>query len=106
MGFFPLMKGARKGDDGLWYVTFETEISYNDPEPNIAVMVDAIESLEESLQADWSRCSLREFNIGYDCGSKPWAFNQGLSSELLGRIAAIGASLRWTLYPPECPKDS
>ncbi|HEX7379653.1 MAG TPA: hypothetical protein VF278_21195 [Pirellulales bacterium] len=97
---------AMKGDDGLWHTRFETNADYNEPEPNIAAMIAAIESLDESLRADWSRCSLREFNIGYDCGSKPWAFNQGLSNELLGRIAAIGASLRWTLYPPECPKSS
>jgi hypothetical protein len=39
------------------------------------------------------------FNIGYDCGAEPWAFNQGLTAELLGRMAATGASLRITLYP-------
>ena len=42
---------------------------------------------------------LREFNIGYDCGEEPWAFNQGLSAETLRRVAAVKASLRWTLYP-------
>ena len=45
------------------------------------------------------QCTTREFNLGYDCGAEPWAFNQGLSSELLGRIAAVGASLRLTIYP-------
>ncbi len=41
----------------------------------------------------------REFNIGYDCGAEPWAFNQGLSAHLLGRMATAGASLRVTIYP-------
>lgn len=104
-GMHPL-HSATKGGDGQWYVTFETDASFEEPEPNIAAMVAAVESLEVALRTEWFACSLREFNVGYDCGSKPWAFNQGLSSELLGRIAAIGASLRVTLYPPEREKDN
>lgn len=92
---------AMKADDGLWHARFETEADFQEAEPNIAAMVGIVESLDEPLRQAWFRCSLREFNIGYDCGSKPWAFNQALSSELLGRMAAIGASLRLTLYPPE-----
>jgi hypothetical protein len=63
-------------------------------------MIAVVESLAESLRAVWAGCTLREFNIGYDCGDRPWAFEQGLSTGLLGRIAAVGASLRITLYPP------
>jgi hypothetical protein len=74
-------------------------VDHTEPEPNIATVLAAVESLAPPLRAVWSGCSLREFNIGYDCGREPWAFNQGLSAEVLGRIAAVGASLRWTLYP-------
>jgi hypothetical protein len=88
-----------RSEDGLWYATFETTDSHDDPEPNIAAMVVVIESLVEPHRSVWLGCSRREFNIGYDCGAEPWAFNQGLSCELLGRMAAVGASLRWTLYP-------
>jgi len=87
------------GDDGLWHGTFETDESFDEPDANIAAMLDAIESLASELRATWFRCELREFNIGYDCGDQPWAFNQGLRSEILGRMAAAGASLRFTLYP-------
>jgi len=69
-------------------------------------MMVVIESLGEPLRTVWSGYSRREFNIGYDCGSKPWAFNQGLSSQLLGRMAAVGASLRITLYPPAREKSA
>ena len=24
---------------------------------------------------DWTHCELTGFNIGYDCGDEPWAFN-------------------------------
>ena len=88
-----------RAEDRLWYAKFETEKNYDEPEKTITTMITAIEALEEPLRAIWNRCSQREFNMGYDCGSVPWAFEQGLSSELLCRIAALGASLRLTLYP-------
>jgi hypothetical protein len=88
-----------RGDDGLWYATFETDAQHSDPDPNIAAMIDAVESLARPLRSVWDGCTRREFNIGYDCGVEPWAFNQGLSAGLLGRMAAAGASLRITMYP-------
>lgn len=88
-----------RGDDGLWYATFETEAQHAEPEANIAAMLAVVESCAEPLRSVWYGCIRREFNIGYDCGAEPWAFNQALSAELLGRIAAAGASLRVTLYP-------
>lgn len=88
-----------KGDDGLWYSTIETKNCYAEPEASITEMVSIVESLSEKELAAWQHCTKREFNIGYDCGRKPWEFNQGLSTELLGRIAAIGTSLRITIYP-------
>lgn len=88
-------------DDGLWYATLETEEQHTDPEPNVAVIVAVAESLAGHLRSDWDGCTQRELNIGYDCGTHPWGFHQGLSPALLGRIAAVGASLRITLYPEE-----
>jgi hypothetical protein len=96
-------------DDGLWYTTIEiieTSGPEHQPEQNIAAMLAVVESLGKPLRVIWSGCTRREFNIGYDCGSKPWAFNQGLSSHLLGRIAVAGASLRVTLYPPTQEKNA
>jgi hypothetical protein len=88
-----------EGDDGQWYATFESGEQHSEPELSIAQLLSVIETLPEPLHARWMQCTRREFNIGYDCGEKPWAFNQGLSTDLLGRLAAVGASLRITLYP-------
>jgi hypothetical protein len=88
-----------QAEDGFWYATFETDEQFTEPEPNIAAMLAVVESLAESLRLVWDGCSRRQCNIGYDCGAEPWEFNQGLSTELLGRMAAVGASLRVTLYP-------
>ena len=88
-----------KGDDGTWYATIETHEQHAEPDPNIAQLLTIIESLAEPLLNLWMHCTLREFNIGYDCGAEPWAVNQALSSDVLGRIASVGATLRITLYP-------
>ena len=90
-----------QSDDGSWHATFETRDLHTriEPEGDIAGMLVIVESLTEPLRSVWSRCTRREFNIGYDCGDEPWAFNQGLSCALLGRIATVGGSLRVTLYP-------
>jgi hypothetical protein len=97
-GIIPLHIAPIK-DDG-WRAIFETSKSYPDPESNIAVILSVIEQLEPPELSIWQTLTLCEFNIGYDSGSEPWAFNQTLSHELLQRITKVGASLRFTLYPP------
>ena len=90
-----------RGGDGAWLATLETEEQYDEPEPNIAAMVAVAEAFTGGIRVAWDVCVRRELNIGYDCGTHPWAFNQALSPELLARIAALGISLRITLYPEE-----
>jgi hypothetical protein len=105
-GVFPLSPPAG-ADDGRWHCTLEIEDCVAgpgyDPEYTIRVMLAAIEGVlgpkgDARAAAQWQSCTLREFNIGYDCGAEPWAFNQGLSNDTLRQIAACGGTLRWTLY--------
>jgi hypothetical protein len=98
-GVFPLHVDQR--DDGKWYATLETEEQFAQPQANIVALLTAIEALDASARALWSGCSSREFNLGYDCGDEPWAFNHQLTPETLARMAALGISLRITLYPAE-----
>lgn len=96
---FPLH--VTQGEDGAWYSTFELLGQEADPETTIVKLLDAIEALDETAQDLWSKCSFREFNIGYEGGQEPGVFSTGLDSDLLARIALLGASLRVTVYPPE-----
>lgn len=96
-GVSPLHVAA--ADDGRWSATLETDEQFAEPEQTIAVMLTVIEALTPVLRQCWDRCELREFNMGYDCGDEPWAFSQGLSNRLLTRVAAVGATLRMTIYP-------
>ncbi|HEX8911890.1 MAG TPA: hypothetical protein VF796_05990 [Humisphaera sp.] len=92
--------------EGGWYVNFYGTGFCREPETTITAMLNAIEALSPADQALWDACTLRELNIGYDCGDRPWAFNQGISNDTLRRIAAAGLSLRITLYPPEASRST
>ena len=95
-GLFTLHVERR--EDGRWYASFETDEQLSEPEPTIAAMLMAVESLTELHRAMWWACTRREFNIGFDCSTTPRAFTQTLSSSLLRRIVALDASLGVTLY--------
>jgi hypothetical protein len=88
-------------DTGLWQASFESKGQHTEPEASIAQMMSIVESLPLPLQTIWRNCRSRTFDIGYNCGDYPWAFNQTLSSQLLSRISAANAAVRVTLYPIE-----
>lgn len=85
-----------------WYCNFSIDGGpggpAEEPEPGIAAVLAVIEALDPPLRSAWARCSQRVFDVGYDFGRGPFAFRQELSAETLGRLAAVGASLRVTLY--------
>ncbi len=87
------------GEDGTWYVMFETDEPHSDPDSNIKAMLTAIESLPEAGRKCWNACTKRDFNAGFDSGDRPRSFMQSLSCETLRRIAACGATFTITIYP-------
>ncbi|MEZ4617438.1 MAG: hypothetical protein R2867_18270 [Caldilineaceae bacterium] len=86
-------------EDGNWFAIFEAGCGGAEPEQTITMLLDVIEALAPEYQAIWSRCMVKEFNLGYQCGTEPRPFTQGVSSEVVTRMAAVNASLRITLYP-------
>ena len=96
-GLYPLHVLQQR--DGSWSSRFETEEGFREPDSNIAAMLTAIESLEEPARSLWANCTLREFDMGYDCGEAPNAYRQPLTATTIARIAAVGASVVITLYP-------
>lgn len=86
-------------ENGKWSARLETGESFAEPGESIAAMLGALDSLPQAYRQVWENCELKEFNIGYDCGDEPWAYNQGLTSELLRQMTEHNMTLRWTLYP-------
>lgn len=86
--------------DGHWYANLNAEVDDNvEPETDLRVMLAALETLSAASRMIWEACSVREFDIGYDCGDEPWAFTQRISPETLRRIGALGGTLKITIYP-------
>lgn len=90
---------VRKSEDEVWCATIETNLCGTSPETTISALLDIVETLPGPMKAVWSRCTLREFNIGINCAGIPWAYTQGVSADLIARVAAVRASLGITLYP-------
>ena len=99
LGFWAMQTGQR--DEGDWSARLGQVIDNADPEATISAMLEAIETLHGEAKALWSGCSLREFDLGFDCGASPFCFHSGLTHATLSRVASVGAGLRITLYAPE-----
>ena len=90
---------------GLWSFQAGCENRLNDdPEPDIAAMLAAVESLDPPARAAWANCSQRVFNLGYECGTRPVSLRHDLSAGTLARLAAAGGLVRITLYALD-PKE-
>ena len=96
LGVFPLQ--VLRTEERGWISALETTTEYKDPETNITAMLDAIDALNEEMTALWKKCSLRDFDIGYECGEEPHYIRNNLSLNTIQRIAQAGAELRITLY--------
>ena len=88
----------RKEKDGYWYATLETLTNHAEPEAALTEMLDVIETLSAEVYNLWSICAKREFNIGYQCGSKPFSFHQTVTNSTLSRIANVNSEITITLY--------
>jgi hypothetical protein len=90
--------GIHQHHPGTWTSSFETG-AFGAPQPNITALLDAIDRLDPVSFGLWKKCTVRDFNLGYECGETPRVFQQGVSADNLARMAALGLSLRITLYP-------
>lgn len=83
-----------------WHWAFKArgEGPYDDPEPEVADLLAAVEALDPPARAAWDGCSRRIFDLGYDCGTTPFSVRHDLSAGTLARLGAAGGLLRFTLY--------
>ena len=90
---------AEQHPHGYWLGVFEHPNGHEvEPEKAIAAMLGVIDDFPQGLRLHWAECSKRDFNIGYQAGAEPHAFEQTISNDLLRRVAAAGASISTTIY--------
>jgi len=94
------------GTDRMWVFQAGGCEPDDDPEPEVAALLAAVEALDAPERAAWAGCSRRIFDLAYDCGVRPSSVRHDLSAGTLARLAAAGGALRITLYaldPSEVP---
>jgi hypothetical protein len=70
-------------------------------------LLEYIESLRGAARLSWKRALNRTFDIGIQAGGQGRAFEEvKLTAETLERIAAAGARIQVTVYPPERLSES
>ena len=90
---------SEQDEDGIWFYILETCQDFKGPEECITFLLDVLDSLSPQNKTIWESCLSKEFNIGYDCGDKPWGFQNALSAQTLQRLADSNSSLKITIYP-------
>ena len=94
-----------KNESGkIWSGCFEIEmISPKSPEltPELTIskFIKTLNGLSGEELKEWNRCKKKTFNIGYDCGKKPWAFTNSLPSPLIEKLNKHGLGIAITIYP-------
>lgn len=71
-----------------------------DAEATIDSLCSLVENLPPEARRLWNGCCTRLFDIGYESGDSPASFRSVLHSETVARVAALGAAIMVTIYPP------
>lgn len=90
--------------DTKHYTSFEPkyfEPEEDTPENHAQHILKLLEGLTPELRQLWDTCELRAFDFGFRCGFAPRPYFVDLTSGTLGGIAAVGASVRISIYPIE-----
>lgn len=69
-----------------------------EPERSIAAFCDVVEAMPSEARLLWDGCTSKRFDLGFGSGSGDRVGGE-LSIELLQRVAALGATIAWTIYP-------
>ncbi len=84
-----------------WFARIEVSFSPRKPETAVLHLCRLVKNLSGIELQEWNSCYMREFNLGYHCGEKPWAYPSALSKNAVLLMSQVQASLAITLYPPD-----
>jgi hypothetical protein len=84
---------------GHFLATFEAKPLFGDPDTLIGYLCGLVEALPDQRRRVWNQAFLKIFDIGYEAGNEPPAYQSDLRPETLAAVTRIGASLRVTIYP-------
>ena len=91
-------------DRGGDLAAFELAEEHGDPDGSLLEFCDPIEQLLPEAAELWRTAHRRTFDVGYECGDTPPAFQSELTRPTIQRVADLGASLSTTIYPRADPE--
>jgi hypothetical protein len=91
-------------DGGGDLATFELAEEHGGPDGRVLELCDLIEHLPPEAAELWRTAHRRTFDVGYECGDTPRAFQSELTHPTIRRVADLGASLTTTIYPRTDPE--
>ena len=84
---------------GHFLATFECDQVRGDPDSVVGYFCHLVDNLSTDARRSWDDLLSRVFNIGFDGGIGPSAYESELRPETIAAVARIGASLQITIYP-------
>lgn len=80
------------------FEAFGVDGNHGTPEASIAVLLNAIERLAQSMKSLWRGCSGRTFDMGFNSGATPRCISHFLSVHTLARMQSLGIDVAVTVY--------
>lgn len=85
---------------GHYLATFECVGLVDGPDSIINHFCMFAECLEGTAKELWDDCFTKAFDIGFESGAFPQSYASEIRATTIQRVAALGASIRVTIYPP------
>ena len=86
---------------GEHFACYELDGEASSAHQVLVAMLTILERMSPDAREAWDASTAREFNLGYDCGTEPWAYNDEIGPDVIRRISELGGALRITLYPEQ-----
>ncbi|NER84276.1 MAG: hypothetical protein F6K42_33020 [Leptolyngbya sp. SIO1D8] len=84
---------------GHYVATFEAPHTA-DVDAAIAYFCALVDALEEETKVLWETAFTKVFDVGYESGLEPRSYLSEIRADTIQKVAALGAALRITIYPP------
>lgn len=88
-----------ESENGVYKASLELAGLHGGAEYLFGCYIDLIDSLSGAAKDLWFKCTKREFDVGFESGSKPiGGIQEKLSAELLNALSRLNISLAITVY--------
>ncbi len=84
---------------GHYLATFEARYTA-DADSIVSYFCLLVNGFDKEAKELWDSAFAKVFNIGYESGLEPRSYSSEIRAETIEQVAALGASLRVTIYPP------